>query len=151
MTRPDMNAPSRKKSGLAAIVVLVSGGLGACVGAFDPPTDPASPLALRVDELVAANRTYPQWRDFPRASADMPTPSQVAGLVGGLRSEGVALAQESAAIAWTLDDPAAFAAATAARVDATRVAPVTQVTVDRVDAFARELRERGRAPPPIPR
>lgn len=146
-----MNAPIRKFSAVAA-VGLAATGLSACVGAFDPQTDPSSPVAARVQALVDANREYPRWEDFPRSTEPPPPPAQIAARVAGLNQTGGALAEEVARIDWTLTgDPAAFAAAVQARVDAVEVAPVTAGTAAEIEEFARRTRERGRAPPPVDR
>ena len=146
-----MNAPIRKFAAVVAAAVA-SAGLTACVGAFNPQTDPTSPVAPRVQALVDANREYPRWADFPKSSGPGPEPAEVAAQVDSLKASSGALADDVARIEWTLnEDPAAFAAAVQARVAATPVAPVTQETAAEIEEFARRLRERGRAPPPIPR
>lgn len=151
MTAPDMNAPIRKFSAVAAIA-LAAAGLTACVGAFDPRTDPTSPVAPRVQALVDANREYPRWEDFPRSAEPPPPPVQIAARVAGLNRTSGALAEEVARIDWTLTgDPAAFAAEVQARVNAVEVAPVTARTAAEIEEFARRTRERGRAPPPVDR
>ena len=146
-----MNAPIRKFAAVLAAAVA-SAGLTACAGAFNPQTDATSAVAPRVQALVDANREYPRWADFPRSTDPEPEPAQIAARVDTLRVSGGALAGEVSRIEWTLnEDPAAFAAATQARVNAVPVAPVTQETAAEIEEFARSLRERGRAPPPIPR
>ena len=146
-----MNAPIRKFAAVLAAAVA-SAGLTACAGAFNPQTDATSAVAPRVQALVDANREYPRWADFPRSTDPEPEPAQIAARVNTLRVSGGALAGEVSRIEWTLnEDPAAFAAATQARVNAVPVAPVTQETAAEIEEFARSLRERGRAPPPIPR
>lgn len=145
-----MNAPSWKKMA-APLLALCAAPLAGCVGAFDAGTDAASPVAARVEALVAANRHYPRWEDFPRAEAP-PEPVQIAAQVNTLKVTGGALAGEAARIEWTLtDDPAAFADAVRARIDAAQVAPVTADTQAELDAFLAAARERGRAPPPVDR
>ena len=151
MTGPELNAPIRKFAAVVAAAVA-SAGLTACVGAFNPQTDPTSPVAPRVQALVDANREYPRWEDFPRSLEPEPAPVAIAAEVNTLRVTSGALAGEVSRIEWTLnEDPAAFAAAVQARVDAVQVAPVTQNTAAEIEEFARRVRERGRAPPPIPR
>ncbi len=146
-----MNASIRKFAAVLA-AALATAGLTGCVGAFDPETDATSPVAPRVQALVDANREYPRWEDFPRSTEPRPEPAQIAARVNTLRVSGGALAGEVSRIDWTLnEDPAAFAAATQARVDAVPVAPVTQETAAEIEEFARRTRERGRAPPPVPR
>ncbi len=146
-----MNAPIRKFAATLSVAAATAG-LTACVGAFDPRTDQTSPVAPRVQALVDANRDYPRWADFPRSSEPGPEPAVIAAQVSTLRVTGGALAGEVSRIEWTLtEDPAAFAAALRARVDSTPVAPVTQETLAEIEEFARRTRERGRAPPPVPR
>lgn len=146
-----MNAPIRKFAAVLAAAVA-SVGLTACVGAFNPQTDPTSPVAPRVQALVDANREYPRWADFPKSPEPQPDPAVVAAEVNTLRVTSGALAGEVSRIEWTLnEDPAAFAEGVRARVDAVQVAPVTQNTAAEIEEFARRVRERGRAPPPIPR
>lgn len=146
-----MNAHRAKKivEGLAALAF--AGGLTGCVGAFDPETDAASPVAQRVQALVDANRSYPRWADFPRSDGAAPTPAEVASRVGGLRAGSGALADEAARIEWTLGDPAAFAAEVARRIESQPIAPATAMTQAEVEAYAAEIRRRGAAPPPIGR
>lgn len=146
-----MNASNGKIATVAA-VALATGGLGGCVGAFDPQTDATSPVAPRVQALVEANRVYPRWADFPRSTEAAPEPAVIAARVGSLNRTGGELAEAVARLDWTLtEDPAAFAAATRARVEAVPVAPVTQETAAEIEEFARQARARGEAPPPVPR
>ena len=146
-----MNASIRKIAALMSTIVA-SGGLTACVGSFDPATDASSPVAPRVQALVDANREYPGWSDFPKASEPLPEPAVIAAQVSALRVTGGALAGEVSRIDWQVTgDPAEFAAAVQARVDSVPVAPVTQETVAEIDDFVRRTRERGRAPPPVDR
>ena len=146
-----MNARIGKiAAGVAAIVA--GGGLTACAGSFDPVTDASSPVAPRVQALVDANREYPDWADFPKSVEPLPEPVVIAAQVNTLRVTGGALAGEVSRIDWQLtDDPAAFAAAVQARVDAVPVAPVTAETLAEIEDFVRRTRERGRAPPPVDR
>lgn len=130
---------------------MTAGALSGCIGAFNPETDATSPVAPRVQALVDANRHYPRWEDFPPAPEGLPAPTELAAKVGTLTTAGGALAEDASRIEWTLGDPAAFEAEVAARVNATGVAPATSQTVDDIDAFAARLRERGKAPPAVPR
>jgi len=151
MTGPEMNAPIRKFAA-ALSVAAATAGLGACAGVFEPRTDPASPVAPQVQALVEANREYPRWADFPRSVDPEPEPAQIAARVATLDAAGGALAGEVARIDWALtEDPVAWAAAVRDRVAAVPVAPVTQNTAAEIEEFARRTRERGRAPPPVPR
>lgn len=146
-----MNAPIRKFAA-ALSVAAAAAALGGCVGVFDPETDPTSPVAPRVQALVDANREYPRWADFPRSTEPQPEPAQIAASVGALNTANGTLAAEVARIDWTLtEDPVAFAAGVRSRVDAVEVAPVTAQTAAEIEEFARQTRERGRAPPPVPR
>ena len=146
-----MNAPIRKfAAALTAAAAMAS--LTACAGAFDPRTDASSPVAPRVQALVDANREYPRWADFPKALEPQPEPAVIAARVATLGTTGGALADAAARIEWlSNEDPAAFAAAVQARVDAVEVAPVTAETAAAIEDFARRTRERGRAPPPVDR
>jgi hypothetical protein len=151
MTGREMNASIRK---FAAVAVALGGGaaLGGCVGAFDPAVDPRSPAAARVEALVAANREYPRWADFPRQSEPLPAPVEIAARVDALEGASGELAAAAARIEWqTTGDAAAYAEAARARVAAVEVDPVTAETASEIEDFARRARERGRAPPPIPR
>ena len=146
-----MNASIRKFAA-ALSAAAATAGLTACVGAFDPRTDPTSAVGPRVEALVEANREYPRWADFPRSLEPQPEPARIAARVAMLNSDGGTLADEVSRIEWTLtEDPAAYAAAVQARVDAVQVAPVTAETAAEIEEFARRTRERGRAPPPVPR
>ena len=146
-----MNASIRK---FAAVAFALGGAatLTGCIGAFDPAVDPGSPAAARVEALVAANREYPRWADFPRASEPLPAPAEIAARVEALEGASGELAAAAARIDWqTTGDAATWAEAARARVAAVEVDPVTAETAAEIEAFARRARERGRAPPPIPR
>ncbi len=101
--------------------------------------------------LVDANRTYPRWEDFPATPTDLPSASVIAGHVATLNVTGGTLTGEVSRLEWTLFDPEAYVAAVMARLAEARIAPATVRTRAEIDALADELRERGRAPPPIPR
>jgi hypothetical protein len=148
-----MNAPSAKKTRLfaAALLATVPACLGACAGRFAPESDAASPLAPRVQALVDANRRYPRWEDFPAAPTGLPDPAQIAANVQGLEAQSGALGGEVARIDWTLGDAEALAAETRARVGAVPVSPDSARTAAEIEALARDLRERAKAPPPIDR
>lgn len=146
-----MNAPIRKFAA-ALTAVAATAGLTACAGAFDPRTDVTSPVAPRVEALVEANREYPRWADFPKALEPEPEPGVIAARVATLGTAGGDLEAAAARIDWqSSEDPAAFAAAVQARVEAVEVAPVTAETAAEIEEFARRTRERGRAPPPVAR
>jgi hypothetical protein len=149
-----MNAHFRKKTKLVAAALLVAAapaGLSACAGGSAPRTDKASPLAPRIQTLVDANRRYPRWADFPDAPNDLPAPGQIAASVQALNGQAQALGGEVARIEWTLADAEAMAAEVRAQTEAAPVSPDSARTGAEIDAFARSLRERAKAPPPIDR
>jgi len=146
-----MNAPIQKIAAMTA-ALLLTGGLSACAGLFDPATDASSPVAPRVQALVDANREYPRWADFPKVVEPLPAPVAIAAQVNTLRVTSGSLAGEVSRIDWQeAGDPTAFAAEVQARVNATPVAPVTAQTQAEMEEFVRRTRERGRAPPPVDR
>ncbi len=146
-----MNAPIGKFAAALAAAAATAG-LGGCVGAFDPETDPTSPVAPRVQALVDANREYPRWEDFPRSADAAPEPALIAQRVAGLETTSGDLEAAAARIEWqTSGDADAFATGVRERVAAVQVAPVTAETAAEIEEFARRTRERGRAPPPVPR
>jgi len=146
-----MNAPIRKFAAVLTAAAATAG-LTACVGAFNPETDPTSPVAPRVQALVDANRDYPRWADFPRSLEPEPAPAAIAERVAALETTGGDLAEAAARIEWlSAGDAVAFAESVRDRVAAVQVAPVTQETAAEIEAFARQARERGRAPPPVDR
>lgn len=143
-----MNAQQAKKT---AVLILAAGAASGCAGAFEAETDATSPIAPRVQALVDANREYPRWADFPKASTTTPPAIEVASRVRGLATQGTSLQDEAARIEWTLGDPATLASEITARVDAQQISPVTAETQAEVEAFAAEARRRAAAPPPIDR
>lgn len=155
MSVTEMNALLLKKTGRTAALAAAMGAALAsagCVSAFEPRTDPTSPLAPRVQQLVDENRHYPRWTDFPAASEALPTPAAIAADVGRLESRNAALTADVARIEWTLNqDPAAFTDSVNRRIDASQMSPLTVRTPEQVEAFAEELRQRAKAPPPIDR
>ena len=131
---------------------LLTGGLSACAGLFDPATDATSPVAPRVQALVDAHREYPRWADFPKVVEPLPAPVAIAARVNTLRVTGGSLAGEVSRIDWpTAGEPEVVADDGRARVEATPGAPVTAQTQAEMDEFVRRTRERGRAPPPVDR
>lgn len=148
MTALDMNVSLSKKMFVCAAMAASVGG---CVATFDPETDATSAVAPRVQALVDANRAYPKWADFPAAPVGLPQPVEVAARVNTLNVTGEALAGEVSRLEWTLQDPATFERDVAARVAASQPLPATARTQEEIEAFAQSLRDRGRAPPPIPR
>lgn len=149
MTGPEMNVRAWKKTGLLIVgaALVVPGG---CKTALDTAesADPAE--TVRIAEIVNANRVYPSWEDFPRRGTDGPTLDQVRSEVAALRADGAALQARIAAMP-AVDDATGFEADVRARVEAVPVSPDTQRTREQIDDFARGLRERARAPAPIPR
>lgn len=155
MSVTEMNALLLKKTGLTAALAAALGAplfLGGCVGAFDPQTDATSPLAPRVQQLVDEHRQYPRWADFPAAGEPLPPPAAIAADVSRLESRNAALTADVARIEWTLnEDPAAFTDSINRRIDASQMSPLSVRTPEQVEAFAEELRQRAKAPPPIDR
>lgn len=145
-----MNALFRKKTSLIAAMAILPLA-GACSSAFSSRIDEASPLAPRIQTLVDANRHYPQWRDFPAAPQALPDVGQVAANVQGLQGQGTTLNGEVARIEWTLGDPEAMAADARARVGSVPQSPDAVRSQADIDAFAKSLRDRAKAPPPIDR
>lgn len=125
----------------------ILGGLAGCAGTYGDVATPSPAVVALVD----AHRTYPRWEDFPATPTDLPAASVVAGQVATLNVTGGTLAGEVSRLEWTLSDPDAYVSAVMARVAAARIAPATARTRAEIDALAEELRERGRAPPPIAR
>ncbi|MFT4913839.1 MAG: hypothetical protein ACI9YM_002446 [Brevundimonas sp.] len=146
MTGSEMNASLRKK-----LVGLLSGAILAGLTGCAATSTGADPLNATVAALVDSHRTYPRWEDFPATPTDLPSASVVAGEVATLNVTGGSLTGEVARLDWTLSDPDAYVAAVMARVAAARIAPATARTRAEIDAIADDLRERGRAPPPIAR
>lgn len=149
MTGPEMNVRAWKKTGLLIVgaALVVPGG---CKTALDTAesADPAE--TVRIAEIVNANRVYPRWEDFPRRGTDGLTLDQVRSEVAALRADGAALQARIAAMP-AVDDATGFESDVRARVEAVPVSPDTQRTREQIDDFARGLRERARAPAPIPR
>ena len=132
------------------VLLAVGGLLGGCAGAFEADVG-NSPIAAQVQTQVDSNRTYPRWADFPKTATDTPTSAQVATRVAALNAADARLDGEVARLQWRLGDPATFESDVRARLAAVTVAPATQQTEAEIEAWAARLRERGKAPPPIPR
>jgi len=145
-----MNASLSKKMILIAAVAIAAP-LAGCIGGSASKTESISPLAPRVQELVDANRHYPRWEDFPAAPVDLPPVAQVAANVQRLQGDSTTLNSEIARIDWTLTDPEAIAAETAAAIRSVPVSPDTARTQADIEAFAQSLRDRAKAPPPLDR
>lgn len=150
MTPDDMNGRFAKKMTGAfvtgASVVLLS----ACAGAFEAEKGDSA-LDQRVQALVEANRRYPEWSDFPKASQDVPTPEQIAAAVNALSGANIALTGEVDRLVWTSDDPARFESQVRQRLAAIPPSPEAARTLEQLEAWAEDLRRRGEAPPPIGR
>ena len=133
------------------MVALLSGailsGLAGCAATNGEVAAPTPAVVA----LVETHRAYPRWEDFPATPTDLPTTTAVAGQVATLNVTGGTLTGEVSRLDWTLSDPDAYVAAVMARLTAARIAPPTARTRAEIDALADELRERGRAPPPIAR
>lgn len=145
-----MNVIVGKKIGLAALILapLLT---TACALTRAAEDEAISPLAPTIQELVDANRRYPRWEDFPATPVGVPTSQAISTQVASLQGESTALAQQTAAIDWTLEDPGGFAQAVRSRVEASRPSASTVQTQADVEAFAQRLRARAVAPPPIDR
>lgn len=130
--------------------------MGACIAlsacAFDPPTDPTSPLATRIQTIVDENREYPRWQDFPAPPENVPTPTYVRSAVQGLEGQQQTLNLQIAQIEWTLTEPAEeYIANIRQRMAADQVEAPTAQTPAEIEAFAAALRARAKAPPPVDR
>lgn len=151
MSVAKMNAHPAKNWTLIVTGLLLAAGSAGCA-ASDAGADPGlSPLSPRVVALVDANRTYPEWRSFPRSGSAPPSAAVVAAEVADLNAAARITAAEVAAIPWTLDDPQGFAQQVSESVADVPVSAFAIQTREEIEAFAQGLRDRGRAPPPIPR
>ena len=148
MTDVKMNATARKNLRLAAVAVGVAV-LSGCGASFSDRSTPDSPLSSRIQGLVDAHQTYPRWADFPDAPTDAPDSAFIAGQVDGLTRTGQGVSRAAAAIDWTRADPETYAASVRRRVEGARMSVGVARTAAEVEAFARSLRERSEAPPPI--
>ena len=151
MTVPEMNAQRTKKWTVVGLgPVLAAGSVGCATP--DRVADPeVAPLSPRIVALVDENRRYPEWRNFPRQGTAAPDAAAVSVQVAALNTTSAATAADVAAIDWTLDDPEGFARRIAEDIASRPIAPATLQTRGEVEAFAQGLRDRGRAPPPVPR
>jgi len=151
MTVPEMNAQQTKKWTVVGLGTLLAAGAVGCATP-DRITDPeVAPLSPRIVALVDGNRRYPEWRNFPRQGTAAPDAAAVSVQVAALDTASAATAADVAAIDWTLDDPEGFARRIAEDIASRPIAPATLQTREEVEAFAESLRDRGRAPPPVPR
>lgn len=149
MNARDMNVNLVKIVLQPFAAVALCAGLSAC--AFDPPADPASPLATRIDSLVAEKRDYPRWQDFPAAPVNVPDAATVRTAVTGLEASQGVLNSEVAAIDWELGDAEQFVTTIRQRLAADNVEIPTADTPAQIEALAASLRARAKAPPPVDR
>lgn len=145
----DMNVNLVKIVLQPVVAVALCAALSAC--AFDPPADPTSPLATRIDSIVAENRDYPRWQDFPDAPVNVPDVAHVRTAVTGLEASQGTLNREVAAIDWELGDAETYVASIRQRLAADNVEVPTLDTPAQIEAFAASLRQRAKAPPPVDR
>lgn len=145
----DMNVNLVKFVSRPVAALTICGALSAC--AFNPPTDPASPLAKKIDSTVTASNSYPRWQDFPAAPVNLPDAAYVRGAVTGLETSQSALNAQVAAIDWQLGDADQYVRAVRERLAADGVEIPTANTPAEIEAFAASLRARAKAPPPIDR
>lgn len=128
----------------------VCGAMSAC--AYDPVTDTTSPLAAKIDSIVAEKTAYPRWQDFPAAPVNVPDAAYVRSSVQSLESSQDVLNQQVASIDWTLDESAEeYIASIRQRLAQDGVEAPTLSTPAEIEAFAASLRARAKAPPPIDR
>lgn len=151
MTVPEMNAQRAKKWTVVGLGTVLAAGAVGCATSDPVGDSAAAPLSPRVVALVDANRRYPEWRNFPRQGTPPPDAAAVSVRVAALNTASAATAADVAAIDWTLEDPEGFARRIAEDIAARPLAPATLQTREEVEAFAQGLRDRGRAPPPVPR
>lgn len=151
MSVAKMNAlPAKNWTLIVAGLLLAAGPVG-CATPEARPDAGLSPLSPRVLALVDANRTYPDWRSFPRSGPTPLSAVDVAAEVADLSAAARTAAAEVAGITWTLDDPEGFARQVSEAVADVPVSALSLQTREEIEAFAQGLRDRGRAPPPIPR
>ena len=151
MTVPEMNAHRAKKWAMIGLGPVLAAGAVGCATPDPVASDAVTPLSPRIVAVIDDNRRYPEWRNFPRQGAVPPAAADVGARVASLDAASSATTDQVAAITWTLDDPEGFARQIAEDIASRPVAMITQQTREEVEAFAQGLRDRGRAPPPIPR
>lgn len=147
----EMNVRTLKKSVVFPALCLAGTGLlSAC--AFNPATDPTSPLSAQVQQLVDAHQQYPDLANFPAAPVDVPTTDSVRLAVEGLKNSENALDRQVSSIDWQFTEDAEVTAAQIRQLFGDMpVAPPTAETPAEIEAFAQSLRDRAKAPPPIDR
>jgi hypothetical protein len=120
--------------------------LSACIGNpfKDAKIDPASPVAPDVARLTRGDAKFPTFASIPNPPKDIRPLAQYGRSAQAVLAEGEALTQATAPGTWTLEGTDAFAEK--ARRDAgPQLEPPTPGDAE---AFARELRERAKPPPP---
>lgn len=153
MTGPEMNGHVTKKIKLRRVDVLMYFSvlaLGGCASAFEAGTEPSA-MAGQVQVLVDANRTYPSWADFPRATANVPVPSSIAERVATLQASDRLLQQQAARIEWVLGDSEIFESQARDRLSRIQLSSDVLMSDTEIEALAERLRQRAKAPPPIGR
>ena len=151
MTQYEMNGHETKKIRLRCLNVLMPVGvlvLCGCAGTFQTGTEP-SVIQDRVQLPIQANRSYPRWDEFPRATTGVPEPAAIAGEVEILRAADRQLQSELVEIEWTLGDTEAFETEVIARLRDMPVLSAPLLSVPEIEAIAERLRQRAKAPPPV--
>ncbi|MDZ4373194.1 MAG: hypothetical protein U1C74_17465 [Phenylobacterium sp.] len=120
--------------------------LSGCVStAFvDAKIDPSSPVAADVAKMSRGEGRFPTFADIPRPPKDLRPVAQYGEDANAVLAAGEALVQATAPGTWTLDGTDTFA-------DRAREAAGPQIAPPNpgdAEAFARELRERAKPPPP---
>ena len=115
MTVPEMNAQQTKKWTVVGLGTLLAAGAVGCATP-DRIADPeGAPLSPRIVALVAENRRYPEWRNFPRQGTPPPDAVAVSVEVAALNTASAKTAADIAAtapeIAASIDNNTALAAA----------------------------------------
>jgi len=142
-----MNA--RRTKNVTALC-LIAFAASACA-AMTPTGDTVSPIDARIRAAVDANRTYPQWADFPAAPRDLPTPTQLAQRVNTLQATRGALAGEVSRLEWDITSAGELEQALTDRITVVPPSPTGLQTQAEIDAFAERLRRRATPPPPVVR
>lgn len=147
----EMNVRTLKKSVVFPALCLAGTGLlSAC--AFNPATDPTSPLSAHVEQLVEAHQQYPSLANYPAAPVDLPTTDSLRLAVETLKNSEDVLEQQVASIDWQFTETPEVTAAQIRQLLADMpVVPPTADTPAEIEAFAQSLRDRAKAPPPVDR
>lgn len=146
----EMNAYLVKISLRSLAVAIGCGAVAAC--ATNPPTDPTSPLAPRIEQAVAEKRAYPRLEGFPDAPVNVPDAAYVRTAVNQLEQSQAGLSREVSGIDWTLDENAeAYVAEMRARLARDQVEIPDANTPAQIEAFAESLRQRAKAPERVDR